>query len=58
MYLSIGLPWSLNPNKLTSQIDSVNQILALIANVHYHNLYKFDSAAKEGFSDAYQKRKH
>lgn len=56
MYLLIGYPWSLNPNKLTSQIDCSNQILALIANVYYP-LYKFDSTAKECFNNWYRKRK-
>ena len=56
MYLLIGYPWSLNPNKLTSQIDCCNQILALIANVYYP-LYKFDTTAKENFNNEYKKRK-
>lgn len=56
MYLNIGYPWSLNPNKLTSQIDCSNQILALITNVYY-SLYKFDNTAKEGFNHGFKKRK-
>lgn len=57
MYLSIGLPWALNPNRLTAQIDSSNQILALIANVYYQ-LYKFDDKAKEDFSKEYKNKKN
>lgn len=56
MYLLIGYPWALNPNKLTSQIDCSNQILALIANVHYP-LLKIDTSAKDLFNNAYKKRK-
>ena len=53
MYLLVGLPWALNANKLTSQIDVSNQILVIIGNSFYQ-LYKFDEKAKEKYSKEYQ----
>lgn len=53
MYLLVGMPWALNANKLTSQIDISNQILALISN-NYYQLYKYDEKAKEKFSKEYR----
>ena len=41
LFLSIGFPWALSSNKLTSQIDVSNQILAYILNMYYP-LFKYD----------------